>query len=119
MSLTFTSIEAWWWPYVFILVAGVLATDVWRWIGVLAGNSLKDDSEAILWVRAVATALIAAVIGKMIVLPSGSAAEIHIATRICAAASGWMAFAVTGKNVLVGVVVAELVLVGGALFFPF
>lgn len=44
-----------WWAYAFIAIAGWLATDIWRWLGVLAGNRLRDDSEALNWVRAVAT----------------------------------------------------------------
>ncbi len=115
MTLTFTSLTAWWWPYLFIILAGTLATDVWRWVGVLAGDRLRDDSEAILWVRAVATALIAAVIGKMIVFPSGSAATIPLFLRILAAGGGWLAFMALRKNVIAGVVAAELILVGGAL----
>lgn len=115
MSMTFTSLSALWWPYLFILVAGTLMTDVWRWIGVLAGDRLRDDSEALLLVRAVATALIAAVIGKMIVFPSGSAATLPLALRILAAAIGLGAFMGLRKNVIAGVVAAELTLVGGAL----
>ena len=38
-----------WWPYIFIAVAGWLATDVWRWLGVLIGNRLLDDSLALIW----------------------------------------------------------------------
>jgi hypothetical protein len=38
--------DAWWWPYAFIAVAGWLATDIWRWLGVLIGNRLKEDSAA-------------------------------------------------------------------------
>jgi hypothetical protein len=25
-----------WWPYIFIAVAGWLATDLWRWLGVFS-----------------------------------------------------------------------------------
>ena len=28
------------WPFVFILLAGWLVTDMWRWLGVLVGNRL-------------------------------------------------------------------------------
>lgn len=33
-----------WWAYAFIAIAGWLATDIWRWLGVIAGNKLRDDS---------------------------------------------------------------------------
>lgn len=64
--------EQWWAPYLFIAIAGWLATDLWRWLGVLAGNRLKEDSEALYWVRAVATALVMAVTAKLIVFPTGT-----------------------------------------------
>jgi len=59
------------WPYVVILFAGWFATDFWRWLGVLAGNRLSEGSEALNWVRAVATALVMAVTAKLIVFPTG------------------------------------------------
>jgi hypothetical protein len=100
-------------PYLFILLAGFLATDIWRWLGVLAGNRLHDDSEALNWVKAVATALIAGVIGKLILFPTGALATVPVALRLAAAALGWGAFMVARKSVLAGVVAAELVLIGG------
>ena len=113
MSLTFESFANPWWPYVFILTAGWLATDMWRWLGVLVGNRLRDDSEALIWVKAVATALVAAVIGKLVMFPSGALAEAPLALRIAALLLGWLAFMAARKKMIVGVLVAEAVLVGG------
>ena len=104
-------------PYLFILLAGTLMTDIWRWLGVLAGNRLHDDSEALIWVKAVATALIAGVIGKLILFPTGALATVPVALRLVAAAFGWGTFMVARKSVLAGVVAAELVLVGGFVIF--
>ena len=78
MSLTFDAIDAAWWPFLFILLAGGLATDIWRWLGVLAGHRLRDDSEALIWVRAVATALVAGVIGKLVLFPTGALATLTV-----------------------------------------
>lgn len=100
-------------PYLFILIAGTLATDIWRWLGVLAGNRLRDDSEALNWVRAVATALIAAVIGNLILFPAGALASAPFALRVGAAAFGWAIFMAAGRNILAGVAAAEIALVGG------
>ncbi len=105
-------------PYLFILLAGTLMTDIWRWLGVLAGNRLRDDSEALNWVKAVATALIAGVIGNLILYPTGALASAPVALRLIAAALGWGAFMATRKNVLTGVIAAELVLVIGWLVIP-
>lgn len=113
MSLTFDAIDAAWWPYLFILLAGGLATDIWRWLGVLAGDRLHEDSEALIWVRAVATALVAGVIGKLILFPAGALAAAPVALRLGAAAAGFAAFAAARQSVFVGVLTAEAVLLGG------
>lgn len=116
MNLGFDSLAAGWWPYLFIFVAGALATDVWRWIGVLAGGALKEDSEALTWVKAVATALVAGVVGQLIAFPTGELAAMPLAFRIAAAALGWLAFMLARKSVLVGVLTAEAVLLLGLLW---
>lgn len=109
----FDSIDAWWWPYVFMLVAGVLATDIWRWIGVVAGGMLREGSAALDWVRAVATALVACVIGQLILFPTGALTATPAWMRIAAAALGWLAFWYGRKSVLLGVAVSEVLLFAG------
>ena len=117
MTVTFETFGQGWagdfGPYLFILLAGTLMTDIWRWLGVLAGNRLHDDSEALNWVKAVATALIAGVIGKLILFPTGALASAPVELRLVAAALGWAAFMAARKSVLAGVVTAELVLIIG------
>ncbi len=102
-----------WWPYFFIAVAGWLATDVWRWLGVLIGNRLLDDSLALIWVRAVATALVAAVIARLILFPTGALEATPMALRVVATMVGFGAFIVSRQRVVVGIVAAEAVLIGG------
>ena len=91
--------------YLVILVGGWLATDLWRWLGVLVGNRLDENSEALKWVRAVATALVMAVTAKLIVFPTGSLAETPLWLRLGAAGFGFAAFLASGQKVVVGVVV--------------
>lgn len=95
--------DSWWAPYLFIALAGWLATDLWRWLGVLAGNRLKEGSETLNWVRAVATALVMAVTAKLIVFPTGTLAESPMWLRIGAAGLGFLAFLASGQRVLIGV----------------
>ena len=113
--MTFDAIDAWWWPYLFILVAGFLATDVWRFLGVYLGGRIADDAAILVLVRAVATALVAAVIGNLIVFPSGELANTTLALRVGAAAAGFAAYLLIGKRMLVGIVAGEIVLVAGML----
>ncbi len=105
--------DAWWAPYLFIVVAGWIATDLWRWLGVIAGNKLREDSEALNWVRAVATALVMAVTAKLIVFPTGTLADSPVWLRIGAAALGFIAFLASGQRVFVGVVVPIILLASG------
>ncbi len=116
MDLSFTGLDAWWWPYVFILLAGSLPTNIWRWLGVIAGQALRDDSDALLWVKAVATALIAGVISKLILFPSGALADTSLTLRGGATLVGMFVFWKCNKNVLLGVVTAEAVLLSGLFF---
>ncbi|MGB6117685.1 MAG: AzlD domain-containing protein [Mesorhizobium sp.] len=113
--MTFDFVDAWWWPFLFILLAGWLATDLWRFMGVLVGNRIAEDSDLMVLVRTVATALVAAVIGNLIVFPSGALAETSIWLRLAAAGIGFAAFLVAGKRMLVGIVTSEIVLVAGLL----
>lgn len=113
--MSFTSIDAGWWPFVYILAAGWFATDFWRFAGVLLGRRMSETSQAFLFVRAVATALVAAVIARLILFPSGALSETALALRIAAAGLGFAAFLLGGQRIAVGVGVAIAVLVAGML----
>ncbi|MFN3721184.1 MAG: AzlD domain-containing protein [Rhizobium rhizophilum] len=104
------------WPYVVIIVAGWLATDMWRWLGVIAGNRLQEGSEALHWVRAVATALVMAVTAKLVVFPSGMLETSPLWLRLAAAGIGFAAFLLSGQRVIVGVVVPLAILGAGLLW---
>ena len=84
MNLTFDAIDASWWPYLFILLVGSLPTDVWRWLGVGFAGHLRDDSEWILLARAVANALVAGVIMRLILFPTGALVDIPVWIRLIA-----------------------------------
>ena len=111
--MTFDAIDAWWWPYLFILVAGWAATDVWRYLGVYLGGRIADNSDILVLVRTVATALVAGVIGNLIVFPGGALADAPLALRLGAVLAGFVAYLMAGKRMLVGIGVAEAILLGG------
>jgi len=100
-------------PYLFIVLAGMLPTIVWRWIGVFAAGRLKQDDEIFVWVRAVANALVAGVIARLILFPTGALAATPTELRIGAAIVGLVAFLIAGSRIYVGVLAAEAVLIGG------
>ena len=106
------------WPYIYIAIAGWIATDMWRWLGVLAGNRLREDSAALSWVRAVATALVAGVIAKLLVYPTGTLSETPLLLRVLAASTGFGLFLLFGQRIIVGIAVSQTVLISGLLLFP-
>ena len=107
------------WPYVFIAVAGWLATDIWRWLGVLAGNRLDENSETLTWVKAVATALVAAVIAKLILYPTGTLEASPLWLRIGAVVAGAVAFFISGRRQVLAIVVAIGTLAAGLALLGF
>lgn len=107
------------WPYVFIAIAGWLATDIWRWLGVLAGNRLDENSEALTWVKAVATALVAAVIAKLVVYPTGELESSPLWLRLGAVAIGGVAFFASGRKQIWGIVAAIAALAAGLVSLGF
>ncbi|MBX3570755.1 MAG: AzlD domain-containing protein [Mesorhizobium sp.] len=113
--MTFFGNGAWWWPYLFILLAGWLVTDAWRFLGVFIGGRVSEDSDAMVLVRTIATALVAAVIGNLIVFPGGALAETSMALRVGAAAAGFAAYLALRHSMLAGIVTAEAVLIAGML----
>ena len=111
--MTFGAVDSWWWPFLFILVGGWLATDAWRFLGVYLGDRLSENSDLLVLVRALATALVAAVIGNLIVFPSGALIDTALALRIVAAGAGFLAYLYLGRKILVGIVAAEVILLVG------
>ena len=102
------------WPYVYIAVAGWLATDFWRWAGVLAGNRIDERSELLNWVRAVATALVAAVIAKMIFFPTGTLETSPLWLRLGAVLAGALFFFFCGRfRQILGIAAAIAFLAAG------
>ncbi len=113
--MTFSSYDTWWWPYLFILLAGWLPTNMWRYLGVYLAGNIDENSETLVFVRAIATALMAAVIAKLVLYPEGALAASSQWLRISAAALGFIAYWFSAKKVYVGVLVGEAVLISGML----
>ncbi|MER2605356.1 MAG: AzlD domain-containing protein [Siculibacillus sp.] len=106
-SLSFTSLDTWWWPWVFILVGGWLANDSWRFLGVAFSGRLTETSPVFAVVKAVATALVAGVIAQLVLYPSGELAQTSVLLRVGAVAIGFAVFKATRDHVFLGVLAGE------------
>lgn len=103
------------WPYFALVLFGFLPNEVWRWLGVILARGVDEDSEIFLWVRGVATAVLAGVIAKLTLFPPGALATVPTALRVGAVMAGLTAFLLIRRSVFAGVAVGELVLIGGSL----
>ncbi len=107
------------WPYLVLVLVGFLPNEVWRALGLVLARGLNEESEIVVWSRAVATAILAGVIAKLIVFASGNLASLPLALRVGAAVCGFAAFLAVKRSVFVGVAAGEAVLLaGGYLLAP-
>ena len=101
--------------YLILILVGFLPSEIWRWLGMVLGRGLDEESEIVLWVRGVATALIAAVVARIVFIPPGALASVPLSVRFAALAVGFLAFLLIRRSAFAGVLVGEAVLVAGAL----
>ena len=106
-------------PYLALILVGFLPNEVWRVLGFVLVRGLDEDSQVVVWVRAVATATLAAVLAQLILSSQGALAAIPVWVRIGASCAGLLAFMIARRSVLVGVLAGEAVLAaGGAVWAP-
>ena len=105
------------WPYLVLILVGYLPNEFWRVLGLVLVRGLNEDSEVVVWSRAVATAILAGVVAKLIVFASGSLATIPLGVRMTAVAVGFAAFLLIRRSPLAGVLAGEAVLLMGGYFF--
>lgn len=101
--------------YVLLVLVGFLPNEVWRMLGLVVSRGIDEDSALFMWARAVATAVLAGVIAKIILFAPGALADVPLAVRLGAIACGFAAFLVVRRSVFAGVLAGELVLILGAL----
>jgi hypothetical protein len=103
--------------YLILIFVGFLPSEIWRWLGIALGRGLDENSETILWVRGVATALIGGVIARIVMIPPGALGVVPLPVRLAALVAGFLAFLLIRRSAFAGVVVGEAALVVGALVF--
>ena len=102
-----------WHALLILLIAGVIPNQIWRMLGLWFGGGLDEGSELLVWVRAVATAILAGVIAQILVSPPGALASVPEWLRYAAVAAGFAVFIGTRRSTLAGVICGEIVMLGG------
>lgn len=105
------------WPYFLLIVAGFLPNEIWRWLGLAVAHQIDENSEILIWVRAVATAILAGVIAKLTVFSPGALAAFPLELRLGAIIVGFLGFLLIRRSVFAGVVTGQAAFILGALLF--
>ncbi|MDO8877820.1 MAG: AzlD domain-containing protein [Pseudolabrys sp.] len=105
------------WPFLLLITIGFLPNEIWRVLGLLLARGLNEDSEIVMWSRAVATATLAGVIIKLLLVSSGSLASIPVGVRLGATAIGFIVFLVARRSMFAGVAAGEVLLLAGGYLF--
>jgi len=102
-----------WHALVVLVIAGFLPNEVWRMTGLWLGSGVDEGSDLLVWVRAVATAILAGVIAQILVQPPGALASVPDWLRYGAVAAGAAAFAVSRRSIFAGVACGETIMLAG------
>jgi branched-subunit amino acid transport protein len=102
-----------WHALLVLLLAGVIPNQIWRMLGLWFGGGIDEGSELLVWVRAVASAILAGVIAQIVVQPPGALASVPEWLRYGAVAAGLVAFLATRRSIFAGVACGEVVMLAG------
>ena len=102
------------WPLLMVIVVGFLPTEMWRMLAVWMSRGQDEDSEILTWVRLVASTLLAAVVAKIVLNPTGAMQAIPLVGRIGSVLAAIMMLMVLKRSVTAAVIVGEVVLVSAA-----
>jgi|tagenome__1003787_1003787.scaffolds.fasta_scaffold20939560_3 hypothetical protein len=78
-----------WHSLMVLLLAGFLPNEAWRMMGLWLGGGIDEGAELLVWVRAVATAILAGVIAQILLEPPGALAGVP----------GWLRYARGGCRI--------------------
>src|SRR5262245_19822100 len=102
-----------WHALVVLVLAGVIPNQLWRMLGLWLGSGIDEGSDLLMWVKAVATAILAGVIAQILVHPPGALAGVPGILRYGALGAGFVAFMLTRRSMFAGVLTGEIVMLGG------
>jgi Branched-chain amino acid transport protein (AzlD) len=91
-----------------LAIAGTAANDIWRMTGVLLSRGIDPQSSLMLWVKDVSTALVAALIARLLLEPTGALATIDSTVRFMAFGAGVAVYFLSRRHLAVALACAEL-----------
>lgn len=94
-----------------LIAACGFGTYLWRGLGVALSGHIEPDSEWFQWAACVAYAMVAGLIVRIIVMPTGILATSLLADRLIACAAALIAFYAMRRNLFAGVTAGAGVLI--------
>ena len=98
------SFDGSWQSYLTILLIAVVAHESWRWAGAFLGRSVQQDDPVFLWVRYVSTAIVAALVMRLILFPAGGLTAVPFSVRVVSVGVGAVVFLALRRNLAAGIV---------------
>lgn len=98
-----------------VVLAAVAATFVWRALGAVLVGRVDPDGPVVRWFALTSYALLAALVVRLLILPSGSLAELPLAIRLGAMAITLAVWWLSRRRVLPAVLAGSACIVAAAL----
>ena len=95
-----------------VLTFCVFGTLIWRLLGVAIANHIDIKSELFQWFNCVAYAMLAGLISRIILMPSGTLATTPIFDRVAALIIGFIIFLLFKRNIFWATIVAFFIFLG-------
>ena len=104
-----------------VFISAIFATYIWRFAGVIISHRIEANHPAFEWFTCLAYSIIASLVARTLIIPSGLMAEVPLWQRLIPMCFAFVGFYMFGKRLLVGIVFGETVfifmlLVGGVNF---
>lgn len=91
-------------PEIWLLVIGAaFGTYVWRGLGVALSGRINVESGLFSWIACVAYAMVAGLISRMLLMPTGLLTETVLFDRLAACALALAVYRLSRRNLLFGV----------------
>ncbi len=103
--------------WVLLIVFGFLPSEIWRFISVFIARGLNEDAQILVWIRAVASTLLAGVVARLLLSPPGALASVPLGARLGAVALAMLVWYLTRRSVIAAVLAGEAVIVGAGYWF--
>ena len=99
--------EAW-----MIFLSAILGTYVWRFAAVLISHRIEPNHPVFEWFTCLAYGIIAALVARTLILPTGLLAEVSLVQRLIPMCFAFIGFYLLGKRLWAGILFGEAAFIG-------